>query len=99
MSQPTLRPEHVHALLSRLESDDEFRLLFQADPAAGLAVLGAPAAAGACIHVRQLASKEVIAATRSALERQLTGTLAQVVHCLDTAFDATATVSARVRAA
>ena len=71
-------------LLDKLASDDEYRTRFQSDPRAALASLGDAAAADpkqtsgawSCLAVKSLASKEAIRASRDALRRQLTQSMA-----------------------
>lgn len=75
-----LSDETAFALLDKLSSDDAFREMFSNNPRAALSSLGyTPAqddtqAHGIwdCLMVGQLASKEVIRASRDQLLRQLT---------------------------
>lgn len=67
-------------LLDRLATDDSFRALFVADPAAALSALGPAAeafsAAAACMQVTALADKQAIIAARDSLRAMLTSELA-----------------------
>lgn len=73
-----LASEVVDRLLDLLSSDDAFRALFVADPAAALVQAGHMADADALALLRQqlavqeLASKEVIAAAREEIRASLT---------------------------
>lgn len=92
-----LPPHVVDKLLDLLGSDDAFRSLFQADPAAALAQVGhvdAEKHAGKqriargetfyCMTSEKLASKEEILQTREALKDFLTAkTNHQVIHCFE----------------
>lgn len=74
-----LSAEQADLLLDKLSNDDAFRTLFAQDPRRALASIGHAEAAttatarGAwmCMSVKQLASKEAIAASRDALRKQL----------------------------
>lgn len=74
-----LSEDTVDTLLDKLASDDGFRDAFQKSPRSALASIGHKAAAdpketeGAwmCMSVSQLASKEAIKASHSALREQL----------------------------
>lgn len=92
-----LAPKLIDRLLDLLGSDDEFRELFQQDPAAALEQIGyEPPATGSalaaadgqasvasCIGVRALASKERIRAARHELRSMLLAGLAQTSPQLD----------------
>ena len=78
-----LDPVTVDSLLEKLSTDDDFRAVFQANPAQALASLGADQENGKaspapepgdnyyCMTSTQLASKEEIAATRLLLQKHL----------------------------
>ena len=97
-----LEPKLADRLLDLLGSDDAFRELFQADPAAALAQIGyqAPAAGNTlaatggrvsvagCIGVRALASKEQIQAARTELKSMLLAGLGQTSPQLDASVSA-----------
>lgn len=92
-----LPPHIVDKLLDLLGSDDEFRSLFQKDPAAALVQLGYQAAAQHagkeqitggemfyCMTAKNLASKEELQRTREALKDFLVSrTNHQVIHCFE----------------
>lgn len=82
-----LPPQVVDALLDRLASDDAFREHFARAPDQALRTLGFefPAGLDCCREpVKQLASKETIAATRDALRDELVGSeLSQGPNSLD----------------
>lgn len=74
-----LSEDTVDSLLDKLATDDDFRASFQKDPRAALAAVGHKPSADAkvvegawmCMGVSQLASKEAIKASRTALRQQL----------------------------
>lgn len=76
----TLSDETAIALLDKLSTDDTFRETFSANPRSALAALGHGPALDAsqaegiwdCWLIGQLASKEVIRASRDQLLRQVT---------------------------
>lgn len=77
----SLTPQQVDTLLDKLGSDDAFRELWSTDTAAALKSIGIPEAAAACFgNVKSLASKDKLQASRSALQKRLTGLLDQSVQ-------------------
>jgi len=79
-----LSTEDAIALLDLLGSDDDFRALFQADPAAALATISAEAGAASvgCKSAGPLASKEEFQAERTRLLEHLAATAAfHLPHC------------------
>lgn len=84
LSKPGLPLAAVELLLEKLAIDDVFRTLFQASPAAALRQIGVedPHNCADCMMVKDLASKEVVQQSRTALVSQLTSQLRQNVHLL-----------------
>lgn len=83
-TSPPLSSNDAVQLLDLLSSDDAFRTLFQADPAAALATISAEAGAGSCDCESggPLASKEEFQAARTRLLAHLTATSSfSFPHC------------------
>lgn len=83
-----LSPDVADLLLDKLGNDDDFRALFQSDPAEALRQLGPAAAAfvaaAPCLQVNQLAGKSAIRRARKSLSTMLISKLAtQVTPHLD----------------
>lgn len=85
---PPMEAEAADKLLELLSTDDEFRKLFAHDRQKALEQVGYPAAGEKsiqCTTVRQMASKEEIAAARDELKSYLTSSAAMtVVFCFET---------------
>ena len=83
-TSPPLSSNDAVQLLDLLSSDDTFRTLFQADPAAALATISAEAGAASCDCESggPLASKEEFQAARTRLLAHLTATSSfSFPHC------------------
>ncbi|MBN8738833.1 MAG: hypothetical protein BGP24_12930 [Lysobacterales bacterium 69-70] len=80
-----LTPTQVDTLLDKLGSDDQFRALLLSDPASALRQIGAPEELAACFaKCKQLADPQTLKASRSAIQKQLGGTMSANIHDLRT---------------
>ncbi len=73
MAKTTLTPEHTRALVHQLATNDEFRSLFESNPAAALTKLGVPEATihgldDKCMMPKKLGSKAVFQAANANLD-------------------------------
>ena len=79
----TLTSAQVDTLLDKLSSDDEFRALLLKDPAAALKQIGAPAELAQCFaQCKRLADPQTLKSSRTAIQKQLGGTLDAHIHDL-----------------
>jgi len=76
---PALDPKVADKLLDKLGTDNEFRRLFKADPAAALVKVGHPkdaaALTGGCCQIDSIAPKAQIVKARDELKTMLTAGL------------------------
>ena len=80
-----LTPTQVDALLDKLGSDEQFRALLLSNPPAALRQIGAPEELAACFaNCKQLADPQTLKASRSAIQKQLGGTMSANIHDLRT---------------
>ncbi|MBK0025127.1 putative modified peptide [Stenotrophomonas sp. S48] len=91
MALPSLDIGVARRLVDLLATDDTFRAQFSANPGEALLAVGFDAqrqpaeweVLRVCFAVRELASKEVIAAARDEINLMLTSGMAQLVPALD----------------